>query len=165
MFLLSLLFPAAWPHKLANFLLSNLGANEHSSDVHKLSKTESLYLAVLANHCAPPCVDIAFPSKWPHRHIKCMEKVQELFYLFIPNCIWEAHHFPVLKVKQLTLCGVSLAEINFDWFLVCHWINYFCKYAIQMVLWFPFVLLSMLNYLPSSSVMDTCHCLLLEKET
>lgn len=43
---------------VANFLLSNLGAKEHSSDVHKLSKTESLYLAVFASHCAPPCVDI-----------------------------------------------------------------------------------------------------------
>lgn len=43
---------------VAYFLLSNLGAKEHSSDVHKLSKTESLYLAVFASHCAPPCVDI-----------------------------------------------------------------------------------------------------------
>lgn len=68
---------------------------------HKLSKTESgssikhltasgqKYMAGFAKRCAHPCVDSnqASQSSWPHRHIKSVEKVQELVYLFRLSCI------------------------------------------------------------------------------
>lgn len=74
---------------------------EHSSDVHKLSKTGSgssikhltasgqKYVAGFATHCAHPYVDTsqASQSSWPHRHIRSVEKVQELVYLFRLSCI------------------------------------------------------------------------------